>query len=123
MVVDTGIFIEHLRAKEKDKTTLYDIYETGSLFISSITFYELMAGATTEAKRKDILILTKNFQKLDFTSPIALRAATIYQQLKKQNQLIEFRDIFIGATCLEFGFPVVTMNKKHFRRIKGLKLI
>lgn len=37
--------------------------------------------------------------------------------------MIEFRDIFIAATCIVNGLPIVTLNKKHFKRIAGLKII
>ena len=123
MVVDTGIFIVHLRAKDKTKTSLYGIFEREDLYLSSVTLYELMAGATSQTKKEDILLITSNFQVLEFSKAVAFRAAEIYQQLKKENQLIEFRDIFIAATSLEFDYPVLTLNKKHFQRIKGLNLI
>ena len=123
MVVDTGIFIEHLRASEKTKTALYGIFERDDICLSSVTLYELMAGATTQSKKEDIFLITSNFQVLDFSEAVAYRAAEIYRQLKKENLLIEFRDIFIAATCLEFDFPILTLNKKHFQRIKGLSLI
>ena len=31
-------------------------------------------------------------------------------------------DIWIAATALEFGLPLVSNNQKHFARIAGLKL-
>lgn len=123
MVVDTGIFIDHLRAKDKTITSLYGIFEREDLYLSSVTLYELMAGANSQTKKDDILLITSNFQVLEFSKAVAYRAAEIYQQLKKENQLIEFRDIFIAATSLVFDYPVLTLNKKHFQRIKGLNLI
>lgn len=46
MVADTGIFIEHLRAKDKLSTTLYKISENQDRYISAVTMYELYMGAT-----------------------------------------------------------------------------
>jgi tRNA(fMet)-specific endonuclease VapC len=37
--------------------------------------------------------------------------------------MIEFRDIFIAATCIVNELPLITLNKKHFKRIEELKLI
>jgi len=48
MVVDTGVFIEHLRAKNKLVTTLYKLSEEPQLFISAVSLYELYMGATTQ---------------------------------------------------------------------------
>jgi len=50
MVIDTGVFIEHLRAKDKFKTSLYLIPENTELFISSVSLYELYMGAITKEK-------------------------------------------------------------------------
>ncbi|SEP39033.1 hypothetical protein SAMN05428947_113191 [Mucilaginibacter sp. OK283] len=44
MVIDTGIFIEHLRAKDKLGTTLYKISDNTELFISSVSLYGLYMG-------------------------------------------------------------------------------
>jgi tRNA(fMet)-specific endonuclease VapC len=45
MVVDTSIFIEFLRAKDKTKTALYLIPDDAQIYISSVTLYELLMGA------------------------------------------------------------------------------
>ncbi|PYF68826.1 PIN domain-containing protein [Pedobacter nutrimenti] len=54
MVADTGIFIEHLRAKDKLSTTFYKVSEKQDLYISAVTLYELYTGATTKEKEKDV---------------------------------------------------------------------
>jgi tRNA(fMet)-specific endonuclease VapC len=47
MVIDTSIFIEFLRAKDKTKTVLFQIPEADHFYISSVTLYELLIGANT----------------------------------------------------------------------------
>ena len=120
MVIDTSIFIEFLRAKDKSKTTLYKLPDKLQLFISSVTLYELYMGATNEEKMNDIKILTNGIAVISFNEDIAKESAKIYHRLRKTNQMIEFRDIFIAATCLINNLPIKTLNKKHFERIKGL---
>ena len=100
MVADTGIFIEHLRAKDKLSTTLYKISENQNRYISAVTLYELYMGATTTEKKRDVEELTGGFSVLPFTEGIAKKAAEIYHKLRVSNQMIEFRDIFIAATCI-----------------------
>lgn len=94
MVIDTSIFIEYLRAKNKTKTTLYSLPETIDLCVSSVSLYELLMGATTEEKIKDIKLLTDDLVVLPFTSEVAVKSGEIYHQLRKTNKMIEFRDIF-----------------------------
>jgi tRNA(fMet)-specific endonuclease VapC len=79
-------------------------------------------GATTSEKEADVSLITKGMQILHFTDKVAYKAAQIYNLLKNQNKLIEFRDIFIAATCIVNELPLVTLNKKHFNRIAELKL-
>jgi len=122
MVVDTSIFIEYLRAKDKKKSTLFAIADSTQLYISSVTMYELLMGATDENKQKDIKLLTEDLPVLPFDESVSRKAAEIYHQLRLENRMIDFRDIFIAATCFVFELPLKTLNKKHFERIKGLDI-
>ncbi len=123
MVVDTSIVIEHLRAKQKADTTLFRLAEEPDLYISAVSMYELYMGASTKEKMQDIVKITGSFMILPFTDEVAIQASKIYHRLRTTNKMIEFRDIFIAATCLTFDLPIVTLNKKHFRRIDGLQIL
>jgi len=122
MVIDTSLFIEFLRSKQKENTKLYNLPDNTSYYLSSVTLFELFMGATSPEKEKDIHTLTDELNVLPFDNEVALKAGQIYQELRKKNQLIEFRDIFIAATCLVHELPLATLNKKHFERIEGLML-
>jgi len=122
MVVDTSIFIEYLRAKDKTKTELYLIADDVQIYISSVTLYELLMGAITTDKVNDIKILTEDLPVLSFNEDAASQASEIYHELRHKNKVIEFRDIFIAATCIVNNLPVKTLNKKHFDRIKKLTI-
>jgi tRNA(fMet)-specific endonuclease VapC len=122
LVIDTGIFIEYLRAKDKRKTILFSVPDVTNLFISAVTVYELYMGAVTEEKKRDIQILTEDITILPFNDDVAIKASDIYHELRKANQVIEFRDIFIAATCIVYNLPLKTTNNKHFTRVKGIKI-
>ncbi len=68
-------------------------------------------------------MLTDSIPVLSFNQEVAEKAAIIYQELRKTNELIEFRDIFIAATAIVHHLPVITKNSKHFTRIKELKVV
>ncbi len=123
MVIDTSIFIEHLRAKNKLKTKLYNLPSDAELFISAVSLYELYMGATTLEKENDVKLITEDLSILAFSDAVAVEAAKIYHQLRLSNKMIEFRDIFIAATCIVNDLPIVTLNRKHFSRINGLKIL
>jgi len=123
MVADSSIFISFLRAKDKTNTKLFQLPDHTELHISVVTLYELLMGATDDVKRRDVEILTQSLNILPFTKPVAEKSAEIYHNLRKRNKLIEFRDIFIGATAFVHGLPVLTHNTKHFGRIDGLSTL
>ncbi len=123
MVIDTSIFIEHLRAKDKSKTTLIQLPSDVELYLSAVTYYELLMGATSKEKEKEVEILIDNLPILPFSDDVARKAAEIYHDLRKRNRMIGFRDIFIAATALAHDIPVKTNNRKDFERVIGLVLI
>ena len=122
LVIDTGIFIEYLRKTEKSKTILASLPNDSSLFVSAVTVYELMMGATTDQKKKDVEILLEGISILPFDEEVSLKAAEIYHNLRRRNLIIEFRDIFIAATAIIFQLPIKTLNKDHFQRVEALEL-
>lgn len=122
MIVDTSVIIQHIRTKDKFSTVFYRYIKQSNIFISSVTSYELYIGATTIEKEDSVDPLLQGIEVLPFTDLIAVKAAEIFLQLKAKNQLIEFRDIFIAATCITHNLPIATLNKKHFERIEGLAI-
>lgn len=80
-------------------------------------------GATTDAKQRDVKLIIDNFTILPFTDVIATRAAMVYHHLRLTNKMIEFRDLFIAATCIVHELPILTLNKKHFERIDELEIV
>jgi predicted nucleic acid-binding protein len=51
ILIDTSIFIEHLRKQNKTKSILYDIVGSYALHTSTVVEFELYAGATGEQKQ------------------------------------------------------------------------
>jgi tRNA(fMet)-specific endonuclease VapC len=123
MVIDTGIFIEYLRKQDKSRTILASLPNDASLFVSAVTVYELMMGATDIQKKRDVEILLEGIPVLPFSEEVSIKAAEIYHNLRRRNLLIEFRDIFIGATAITFQLPIKTLNLAHFQRIESLELV
>jgi predicted nucleic acid-binding protein len=123
LLIDTSIIIDYLRKKNKRKSQFYKISATHTLFISTITLFELFAGAKNEQKMKDIDSVIEYVKMLPFTEETAKTAGEIYLALRDENKLIEAKDIFIAATALSHDLPLMTLNVKHFERIKGLEIL
>ena len=122
ILIDTSIIIEYVRKKNKAKTILYKLYKSyDELFISSITVFEIFVGVNIKNVNL-INQLFEGFRILPFDLTIAKIASQVYNELKSQNKIIEFRDIFIAATAIGNSLSVVTLNTKDFERIPNLEL-
>ncbi len=123
ILIDTNIIIDFLRKQNKQQSYLWRIKEADfNCIISTITAFELYAGVISSRHKDDLKKLLKWLDLQPFTIEIAKISAEIYKDLKSKNQLIEFRDIFIGATAIQIDIPLLTQNEKHFTRIKGIRI-
>ena len=123
MVVDTGVFIEHIRAKDKSRTTLASIASVQGKYASVATVYELLCGATTAEKAAEIGRFLTDFIELAIDREVATEAANLFINLRRRNQLIGPLDMLIAAIALVHKLPVKTLNASHFERVDGLILL
>ncbi len=65
----------------------------------------------------------------DFLAPLYVLASSpdvswhygrAYRHLRDNGALIGTNDLWIAATALAYGMPVVTRNVEHFKRVPGL---
>lgn len=124
--LDTSVIIDYLRGKE-NSINLVDNLE-GELTSSYFCLAELFEGiyrSKNKEKAKEIII--NFFSGLHFICNIDQSIAEKFGQLRKdlktKGSIIEDIDIFIAATCLVNNFTLVTLNHKHFSRIKEIKLL
>jgi tRNA(fMet)-specific endonuclease VapC len=123
LLIDTSIIIDHLRKKNKKNSQLYNIVGNYTLFISAITVFEIYAGAINDLKKQEISNVLEYVNILPFTKAAALKSGEIYLSLRKENQVIETKDLFIAATALSHDLPLMTLNLKHFERVKELNIL
>lgn len=92
------------------------------LYISSVTTFEIYNGLNAK-NRQLIDIIFSRIIEIPFNNNIAKQASTIYSDLRKRNQIIEIRDIFIAASAIKNDLSVATKNVKHFNRIDNLSVV
>lgn len=122
MVVDSTIFIEHLRAKDKEKTTLSGLPASAILYVSAVTVFELFCGAIDANKHRQVQTILQDVLILPVTAIIGEKAGEIFRDLRTKGLMIEISDILIAATALVNDLPVKTLNIRHFSRVQGLTL-
>lgn len=67
--------------------------------------------------------LVSPFKVIPCTPEVSWRYGRLYRYLRDNGLLIDANDLWIAATALAFGMPVVTRNEKHFGRVPELDVI
>lgn len=88
--------------------------------MSEITRGELARGFASRAAWIDF---GDRFVVFPFNDAVAWRAAVIFNDLRRRGLPTGENDLWIAATAVEAGETLVTRNVKHFREIRGLKII
>lgn len=124
--LDTSIIIEYLRGKTDVVSKINSL--DGSLTSSFLCLAELFEGVCGARNKKEAKFVVTNFfsglsQIYTLDHETAEQFGLLRRQLREKGTLIEDMDIFIAATCLVHNLILVTLNVKHFSRIKSLKLL
>lgn len=124
VVIDTNIIIDHLRVERLGKSLFENCVQDLEIvpFISTTTIQELFSGKSSlkEDQETKIRKIINSLQIQAVTLEIAELAGQIMRDVKPQ---VQFADAQIAATAILNKAKLLTLNKKDFRGIKGLKLI
>jgi len=118
--LDTNIIIDILNNKSKTLAIIASL--DADYYTTSINVFEGWRG---HRQGEETMNLLDKLKILDFDNKSALLAADIDKKLIESGHIIDFRDLFIGAVCIMNEVSLLTLNQKHFERMKkfGLKLI
>ncbi|MAG02235.1 PIN domain nuclease [Candidatus Pacearchaeota archaeon] len=119
LCLDTSALIELYT----DNEDIVDIVEKrDEICVTPITIFEF-------GKRKLPLVIIEDINKdhitLTLGYPEIILGLKIFKELVKKGDLINDNDILIGAICIANNVPLLTLNKKHFKKLErfGLKLV
>ena len=98
--------------------------------LSVVSIVELTHGiyrAKTDIDRKRRETFVQELSRDMIVHPVTLEIARLAGRIEGEQAArgiaIDFEDLVIGATALEPGFDVATINVRHFQRIPGLNAI
>jgi len=121
--LDSSILIDYFRKKNKKNTFFYQLANRYSTFsVSIITEFEILCGSTPDQHSfwKEFF---QNVEILPFDDKPNREAVKIFRELKKEGNLIDIPDLFIGATARAHDLKLATLNTRDFSRISGLEII
>lgn len=128
--MDTDMSVDYLRDRRPMSEEVQRWFDTRDVdvYVTAITSFELYYGAfyskSIEESVKEVEIFLKNMRNIPpFTEKTSKIAGEIMAELRADQKLIEIRDLFIGAICIENDIPLLTRNISHFERIKGLRVM
>lgn len=110
LTFDSTILIDYFRKTDKAHSKLVAHFRNYEhLYISSVTEFEVVNGATIEHLQFWDGILAR-FTILDFDSKAARQAANIVAQLKTKRKTIDKPDLFIAATAVVSNLTLDTFK-------------
>ncbi|MEZ4424979.1 MAG: type II toxin-antitoxin system VapC family toxin [Gemmatimonadota bacterium] len=125
MILETTFLIdlerELRRGVEGPAHRFLESHAKTPLFITFTIAGELAAGLPP-GDRNLWMELIRPFRMLDCTPEVCWEYGQAYRYLKANGLLIGANDLWIGATALAHGQPVVTRNVREFGRIPGLRV-
>lgn len=120
--LDTSVFIDYFRKKNKESTLLFQLADQRKTFLTtSITKFEVLRGAT-KAQQFFWETIFGRIDVLPFDDESANIAAEIFQKLKSQNKLIGIPDLLIASVAIQHQLPLATLNTREFEKVNDLKL-
>lgn len=122
VLVDSSVLIDFLRRSDKTDTILFNLVsQQYQLYASIITHTELFSGKSVWEKKLARDELKKLFSGITFLS-LDEAISEKSGQIKAKSE-INLLDAIIGATAILTQLKLVTLNVKHFSKIKQLKLL
>lgn len=124
--LDTSIIIDYLRGKTNIVKKIDDL--NGNLTSSYLCLAELFEGINYSKNREKAKKIILNFfqgmsKVFGIDEKISEKFGELRKDLRKKGKLIEDIDIFIASTCIVNNLILVTLNKKHFKKIAELNIL
>lgn len=125
--LDSSFVIDLLRNHPSIKKIMAELDDSDEIiFMPAPALTEIVSGIDIHKKEREIMAINTFLSKvtlLELDKESAWLAGEIESELRRKGELIDIVDIMIGAIALQNKEALVTKNKKHFERIKGLDLI
>jgi len=117
VLLDTSIVIEMLRGTKPALAYARSLTEPPTC--SEITRVEILRGVRSDERRTtERLLGTIRWAPVD--ESIARRAGELGRRYRRSHHGLATADLIIGASALELGLELATLNVRHFPMVPGL---
>ena len=112
-LLDTDILIWVLRGKPQAVSLLRDLLKNEVPAISTLSVYEIWAGARTQ-EESAIASFLAAFDLLPVSRPIAMQGADYYRKFRSRGLTLSTTDALIAGTAFVEKLILITQNRLHF---------
>ena len=116
-----------INKKNENVLKKFDLYKTGEIGISSISYSELIFGAYKSSRVQQNLNALNEFilplEIVPFDDEAGFSYGRIRALLEKKGTLIGPMDLLIGSHAISMKIPIVTNNEREFMKIPELQII
>ena len=124
MICDSTFFValdrERRRGQEGPARAFLRGHAADEIAMSVVTQGELARGFQ---RREDWEKFCSGFTVFPLNEDVVWVAAEVFQELRKRGEPTGENDLWIAATALAFGQPLVTANVRDFRKVPGLRVL
>jgi tRNA(fMet)-specific endonuclease VapC len=126
LIVDTNFVISMEREAKKPEAgrakAFLEKHAEEQFFMPFTVAGELACGRSAADKRTWKRICSQ-FALIPWTPDVLWQYGELYRHLQAGGNLIGTNDLWIAATALVHGMPLVTNNSDEFRRVPGLEVL
>ena len=123
ILVDTDILIDYTKGKSIFLKQLLEKQKSGKtrLYINPVVLSEFFTDKSLNNKLnyRDALEFISNFSIINLNKKTGILSG----EMQRNYSIIFIGDALIAASCIENNLVLATRNKKHFLKVKGLKMI
>ena len=110
--LDSDVLIALLNKDEKTKQLIETV--DAEFYITAVNTFEVWYG---RKKTEPVFEALEWLHSLEMNDKSARLAGDMLRKLKEDGKMIDMRDLFIGAICINNDIELLTYNKKHFERL------
>lgn len=120
--IDTSVLIDQERGVPEATNCVASLLRSGGAAMHPVSRAECLAGARDRRHIAAIKFGHSGLRMLAVRNEDFARALDVLEACVLSTR-VEWPDCLIAATCLRLGIPIVTVNDRACRAIKGLRVV
>lgn len=119
VLIDSNVFIRIHRGDTDLRETLEGLPHA---VINTVVYFELLCGEPSKRRFEGMQKRLDSCELVHLNETICEKAIDLVRKFEYSKGM-DYPDALIAATCIEKGFVLYTLNRRHFNFIPDLKVI